>query len=400
MKVQSSRIAKKTIWRIYVIAISILVATVSSSHILADWIVTQQEQYASIINISGRQRMLSQRINGLIAESFRQTDEAERKNRIVMVDESIDLMAQSHTILTGRGNQDVSSVMSPSVSAIYFDGDIMLDQKVTAYIAKARELRDLAANGQQADGKDLGEFASLGFGDLLVDLNRAVSAYQNDAEAKLDSLRNLNVGLWCFTLLVILLELVLIFRPLARRLDEAQRELEDIAHTDPLTGCWNRRALLQSGELMWSMAKRHNHPLSVVICDIDKFKAINDTYGHGVGDAALRIFVQICLNALRAHDILGRFGGEEFVLILPETGEEGARNAAERIRKTIEAEIIDAEGSSFSMTSSFGTATLNDADQTLQSLIDRADSALYNAKKTGRNKVVSWQAASSSSSAS
>jgi diguanylate cyclase (GGDEF)-like protein len=390
MKVQSSRIAKKTIWRIYAIAISILVATVSSSHLLADWIVTQQEQYASIINISGRQRMLSQRINGLIAESFRQTDAAERNTRIEMVDKSIDLMAQSHTILTGRGDQDVSSVMSPSVSAIYFDGDIMLDQKVTAYIAKARELRDIAVNGQQPDSKELGEFASLGFGELLVDLDRAVNEYQKDAEAKLDSLRNLNVGLWCFTLLVILLELALIFRPLARRLDEAQRELEDIAHTDPLTGCWNRRALLQSGEMMWSIAKRHKHPLSVVICDIDKFKNINDTYGHGVGDEALRVFVQTCLDALRAHDILGRFGGEEFVLILPETNEEGARNAAERIRKTIEAEVIEAEGSSFSMTSSFGTATLIDEDQTLQSLIDRADSALYTAKETGRNKVMSW----------
>lgn len=335
--------------------------------------------------------MLSQRIAGIIVQAFLEKGSAERNARITMVDDAIKLMSESHLFLVGRGAKNTDTVMSEATSVIYFGSAKNLDQKVKAYLTEAKALRNAAVDGRNVNRVRISAFADTGFGSLLHLLDSAVNQYQEDAEAKLSNLRTLNVGLWMFTIAVILLELALIFRPLARRLDEAQQELEDIAHTDPLTGCWNRRALMKSGEMLWSLAKRQDRPLSVIICDIDNFKRINDAYGHGIGDEAIKVVAQTCIDALRQYDVFGRFGGEEFVLILPDTEESGAKLVGERIRRSLEEKIISAENVSFKMTASFGTATIREQDNSLQALIDRADQALYAAKENGRNQVEAWR---------
>lgn len=388
MSTDTTRITKRALWRIYVVAFLLLTITVTMSHMLADLIVRQQHQYASIINISGRQRMLSQRISGLIALAFLQRNAAERNNKIALVDEAIGQMEKSHEFLTNRGDITLDTAMSQGISAIYFGAE-NLDQRIRTFIATARHLRDIAQIGEPADREELRNFADRGFSRLIATLELTVAQYQKDAEAKLDYLRTLNVGLWLVTIAIILLELLFIFRPLARRLDAAQQKLEDIAHTDPLTGCWNRRALMSSGEPHLSLATRQDRALSVIICDIDKFKNINDTYGHGVGDEAIKEFARTCLGALRPYDLLGRYGGEEFVLVLPDTNEIDARAVAERIRTTLEAITVKVADVTFKMTASFGTATLAN-DTSLQGMIDRADLALYAAKQNGRNRVESW----------
>lgn len=335
--------------------------------------------------------MLSQRITGLIAEAFLERDAAERQARIALVDDSIQTMEEAHQLLTGRSDTEIKSVMTDGIRGIYFGEEINLDIKVSNYISEAKLLRDLAADGVIPDLSRVQVFADNGFGDLLSSLDSAVSQYQKDAEEKLNRLKGLNFSLWLFTISVILIVIFWILKPLARRLDEVQQDLEEIAHTDPLTGCWNRRALMKSGDMLWSLAKRQERTLSVIICDIDRFKRINDTYGHSVGDHAIKEFALTCIDALRQYDVLGRFGGEEFVLILPDSDQTGATVVAERIRRALEAKTVASEGFEFQMTASFGTATLIEDDLSLQGLIDRADQALYAAKAGGRNRVTNWR---------
>lgn len=383
IKIKTSRITKKVLWQIYAFAFVVLIGTITTSHYIADWTVKKQEQYASVINISGRQRMLSQRITGLLSKALLTSNLSERNLRILVVDQAIALMDESHQLLTDT-NQEI---MTPAIRAIYFAPDSKLDSQVKTYLSEARRLRDLATAGEAVDPADIKHFADQGFGPLLKQLDKAVIQYQYDSQIKLNSLRQLNIGLWLFTIVVICLELLFIFRPLARRLDETQKKLEDIGHTDPLTGCWNRRALMSSGDMMWSLARRQGRSLSVIICDIDKFKRINDTYGHLIGDEAIKAFVQTCLEELRQYDLFGRVGGEEFIIILPDTDTSLATTVAERIRKTQELKTVETDGLSLKMTASFGVAEIGPEDKTLQSLIDLADQALYSAKENGRNRV-------------
>jgi|GEM_PF-3445961 len=161
------------------------------------------------------------------------------------------------------------------------------------------------------------------------------------------------------------------------------------AITDPLTGIRNRRHILEEGERAFHRAHRYHLPLSVLMLDIDHFKAINDTYGHATGDVTLRMLADTCQRSARDIDLIGRLGGEEFLLILPETPLSGAVRLAERLRQTVEQAKIEADnGDAVSITISIGVTAYGGGVKQLQDLIDRADVALYRAKELGRNQVV------------
>jgi len=169
---------------------------------------------------------------------------------------------------------------------------------------------------------------------------------------------------------------------------ELIRNLEKLANTDSLTGVWNRRYLLNIAEKETQRSRRYNRPLSVLMIDIDHFKNVNDTYGHAVGDDVLMTMTETIINYLRNLDILGRFGGEEFVVLLPETDNKAAVITAERIRVNIEQINIPVDGKSVSITVSIGVASYQKGDANIDALIQRADAALYQAKNQGRNRVV------------
>jgi diguanylate cyclase (GGDEF)-like protein/PAS domain S-box-containing protein len=164
-------------------------------------------------------------------------------------------------------------------------------------------------------------------------------------------------------------------------------ELEYLARTDSLTGLLNRRALMKRLEYEIDRAKRYGSELSLVLCDIDNFKEINDTYGHNAGDRALRIASEVLCESLRKTDILGRYGGDEFIMILPETSLYGAENLAEKIRFTIEnADFQFIESQPARMSLSFGVTSFSATDD-IDSMVKRSDNALYRSKQAGRNKV-------------
>ena len=166
-------------------------------------------------------------------------------------------------------------------------------------------------------------------------------------------------------------------------------KLKEMASIDQLTGIWNRRFLLELGDKEISRLKRSRRGMSVIIADIDRFKSINDTFGHANGDAVLKSFAETVRGCLRTSDIFSRYGGEEFVILLPETSPESAAEIAGRIRAKIQDSAVRSAGITIRFTASFGVygEPIVAPEQSLSAMIDSADKALYDAKNTGRNRV-------------
>jgi diguanylate cyclase (GGDEF)-like protein len=184
-------------------------------------------------------------------------------------------------------------------------------------------------------------------------------------------------------------------RAQTERLAALNAELERLAVRDPLTGVYNRRHLEQRLAEETDRARRYGQPLTVILCDVDHFKKVNDTHGHAAGDEVLRNVAKLIGRTIRRVDLLARFGGEEFVVVAPATDAAGARVLAERLRAAVAAmPVLTTNGSgmhvALRVTASFGVATARGADQTpaaAHELVAAADLALYRAKANGRNRV-------------
>jgi diguanylate cyclase (GGDEF)-like protein len=176
---------------------------------------------------------------------------------------------------------------------------------------------------------------------------------------------------------------------LQAELMRAQEQLREQATRDALTGCWNRASILEILERELHRSRREQRPLGVAMIDLDHFKEINDTGGHAAGDSVLRHVVDCMTCSMRNYDAVGRYGGEEFLLVLPGCDEVNLRKQAERMRSALEGLRMPWEGKLLNITASFG---LSHADPLAalgpQDLICAADQALYEAKRTGRNRVV------------
>ncbi|MCB9616311.1 MAG: GGDEF domain-containing protein [Sandaracinus sp.] len=174
-----------------------------------------------------------------------------------------------------------------------------------------------------------------------------------------------------------------IFTAILRRLRVRQAELERLGRTDALTGLANRVVFFERLAAEVERAQRHTLPLSVLVIDVDHFKAVNDRHGHLAGDAALRALAARLAREGRASDLLARYGGEELTMVLPHTDTEGAKVVAERLRRAAH-EIHVGERP---LTVSIGVAQRRDSESH-DALLGRADDALYDAKRAGRDRVV------------
>jgi diguanylate cyclase (GGDEF)-like protein len=163
--------------------------------------------------------------------------------------------------------------------------------------------------------------------------------------------------------------------------------MKAIAVRDQLTGLLNRRGFNEQCEKIYALARRRDLPVAFILTDIDKFKMINDKFGHEAGDQALRHFTRLLQVSRRREDVLSRIGGEEFALILPGATLESAIKVADVLRGRVEIAPLTYKGKSIPMTASFGVATLSPADTAITDVIVRADKALYRSKRDGRNRV-------------
>jgi diguanylate cyclase (GGDEF)-like protein len=229
---------------------------------------------------------------------------------------------------------------------------------------------------------------------LLPKLNFAVSAFEKESNQKTELLMQKELWILIGTLTTLLLEALFIVIPsirIVRRKDEVlnalvkerTNELEKIAITDPLTKLYNRRKTDEVMQCELDKAKRYKNAFSVILIDIDHFKKINDTYGHQRGDVVLQTLSQLLLESVRSVDVVGRWGGEEFIIITMLPDEDKLMQFSEKLRQKIEFFSFEEVGS---LTVSLGISIYEEND-TEKSLIERVDKALYDAKNSGRNCV-------------
>lgn len=200
-----------------------------------------------------------------------------------------------------------------------------------------------------------------------------------------------------FFLLVLLTSIVvtigfqqILLKLASEKLEDAKKALESLSETDPLTGLKNRRYFFHSATKEFARMNRKQTPVTVLMMDIDKFKNINDSYGHHSGDLTLQAVANICTSCIRQDiDIFCRMGGEEFAAILPDTSLAGGYEVAERLRSLIESHVIEHEGHRITMTTSIGVTQVQADDRNIEATLKRADKLLYRAKANGRNRIES-----------
>lgn len=198
----------------------------------------------------------------------------------------------------------------------------------------------------------------------------------------------LNIAAGCFVLGVLLMRWLPLAANERGRSEQLATDLEMLATIDGMTSLINRRHFDVLARAEWARFQRYGRPLSLLILDIDNFKSINDRFGHDAGDLVLKAVAYICKTTKRQTDVAARIGGEEFVLLLPETDEAAAEIAAERLRKAIQVHTRALPGGNLEVTVSIGVVGASLAMSGFEVMLKHADEALYEAKHTGRNRVV------------
>ncbi len=180
---------------------------------------------------------------------------------------------------------------------------------------------------------------------------------------------------------------------LLREVDDARRTAQHLAWNDALTGLLNRGRLGEQAKTAIEVARAGGAPLSAVLIDLDHFKQVNDHHGHAAGDAVLRAVAATIAASVRAGDLVGRWGGEEFAVVLPGADAEQAVRVMQRLRAAVAARRVEVDGAAVGCTASIGVATLRDGDDGFDELFVRADRAMYRAKHGGKNRVMVAEAA-------
>lgn len=193
-------------------------------------------------------------------------------------------------------------------------------------------------------------------------------------------------GLHYFNLITVLVLLIFLAGMYYRLVVQSEQELREMATTDPLTRLRNRRSVLDTSSFEAAKQRRDGRPLSFVLCDVDHFKNVNDTHGHEAGDDVLMSVARVLRTGVREVDHAARWGGEEFLLLLPETTVSGATLVANRLREAIAELRVSSKAGPLQVTMTFGVSTLH-ADESIDQAIARADKALYAGKHAGRNRV-------------
>jgi len=382
MGVQS--ISPRALTSAYCVALALIAGLSIASHTLLDRGLRSDQGSAAIVNMTGRQRMLSQRIAGLAAQ-YRLGDTTARDDMMV----AIDAFETAHeTLVAASRNSSPDNVAARRLQELYFSPAEALDAHVRGFIADARKVARMAPDDPELPALLTPLFAAAR-STLLNQLNQVVVIQQFESERKVATLVRMQWGILATVLLTLLTEAVVIFRPMTKRINSYTTDLLVLATTDPLTRGLNRRAFMERGNAEMARSARYQRDVSLLMIDLDHFKTINDTHGHAAGDAVLRAVGDALRSKLRQTDLWGRVGGEEFAVMLIETDGNGAAVVAERLRRHFASMTVPYGAYDLHFTVSIGMTSLVGADDGLEAALRTADALLYEAKEAGRNRVVS-----------
>lgn len=254
---------------------------------------------------------------------------------------------------------------------------LLLKSLVTSPInGLTKQIRQMDVDGHLSRQSPNAHSAGLANKNEIGEIENAILNLQSDLSDSYESLKRAND------------ELENRVTERTKELNEAREKAEELARTDPLTGVNNRRAFFDYAERIHKLARRSESPYAVLMIDLDLFKRINDKHGHAVGDDVLKAVADILNSRIRESDVLGRLGGEEFAVLLPDTSPESAGGLANEIRQAVARSPIETNIGAVPVTISIGVGCMEDMSEGFQKTLTHADDALYAAKEAGRNLVM------------
>jgi diguanylate cyclase (GGDEF)-like protein len=367
----------------YITALLIVAGFLIASHIALAYVLHDNAGSAQIINSSGRQRMLSQRIASLAAQ-VRLGDASARPALLAAINAFE--VAENRLSASARAGHG-GDADAQALRALYSSGPASLDTQCRGYLGDARLVAALPVNTPQSSAA-LTRLLAAARAPLLDALNQAVTIHERQSERKLYRVELLQWDSLAVVLLTLTIEALMIFRRMIRLITAYTAELVRLVSTDPLTELANRRGFLEAYALERARATRHHRPLSLMMLDADHFKKINDTHGHGGGDEVLKTLAETLRRTVRVSDVVGRIGGEEFVILLPETELEGAVRLAERLRAQVAGLSVKFADAAIRVTVSIGVTSVPQEEAEVERILNFVDELMYQAKQSGRNCVI------------
>ncbi len=368
----------------YMIALTAIAVSSIISHVLLDRVIDKSKTSGAVINISGKQRMLSQRID--IYAHLAVTGNIDAKR---VLNQLVDEFENAHNaIIKQDGDLGLKMRLSNDVKNMYFNNPIQLDKKSREFIASAREILESDdINILNNSLKKVNDAATIS---LLPSLDKIVHQFTVENQATVASLRTTQKIMLFVLLSTLALEANFIFRPLVQKIKWAFSQLFTMAMHDVMTNIPNRRYFMDESKRILAVNERNQSAATFMMLDIDHFKKINDSYGHDVGDKVIKATAEIMQHTLRGSDLVGRLGGEEFGITLPDCDLENAKKIATKLLHAIAdatVRIGNPNQKNVKWTISIGlTQAVN--QESVEKIAKRADEALYKAKHDGRNQYV------------
>jgi diguanylate cyclase (GGDEF)-like protein len=373
----------------YVISLTIIAALSIFVHFTLDKIIIEQIVSGKLINVSGQQRMLSQRTvlytNEYIARGV-VTDKKKALFALNKMNKNYHYLLKEHF---EKLKQNQVSPLSEPMYALYFSEPHNIARKMTEFSSLINQILDRPRSSIDTQSNLEGSiFLFMAKEQILNSFNITVKLYEVESNQKIHELRTTQQLLLIIIILTILIECLFFITPLSIKSNRYSKSLYEEANHDYLTNLLNRRSFAVLAKQFVAISKRYHSDLSVISFDIDLFKSINDKYGHDLGDKVIQNVAGTIQENCRDSDSVFRFGGEEFLILLPKTSMSEAIKLAEKIRSTITNSPTLADKLIIEVTASAGVSQWDSEEKNIESALKRADDALYQAKKQGRDRVV------------